>query len=61
MASRGGGTRPSGTDGTDFKHREKVASQYAIRFLLLNIKNKKKFFVIFLFLFKKNTKKNVLS
>jgi hypothetical protein len=30
MASRGG-PRPTGTDGNDFMHREKVASQYAIR------------------------------
>ncbi len=31
MASRGGGARPSGTDGTDFKHREKVATRYTVR------------------------------
>ncbi|CAF0977886.1 unnamed protein product [Brachionus calyciflorus] len=30
MASRGGTSRPVGTDGTDYMHREKVASQYAI-------------------------------
>lgn len=28
MATRGGGARPTGTDGTDFTHREKVASRY---------------------------------
>ena len=31
MASRGGGARPTGTDGTDFAHRQKVASQYSVR------------------------------
>jgi hypothetical protein len=32
MASRGGGvTRPTGTDGNDYLHREQVASQYSIR------------------------------
>ena len=31
MASREG-ARPTGTDGTDFMHRQKVASQYAKRF-----------------------------
>ena len=30
MAARGGGVRPTGTDGNDFSHREKVASQYTI-------------------------------
>ena len=33
MASRGGGgvSRPSGTDGNDYLHREKVASRYEQR------------------------------
>ena len=30
MASRGG-TRPAGTDGNDYLHREKVASRYELR------------------------------
>ncbi len=50
MASRGGGSRPVGTDGNDFMHREKVASQYEIRFVLffkLNIQN---FLIILFFL-----------
>lgn len=31
MASRDGGKRPVGTDGNDFMHRQKIASQYEIR------------------------------
>jgi hypothetical protein len=30
MASRGG-SRPAGTDGNDFMHREKVAMRYELR------------------------------
>ena len=37
MASREGGARPAGTDGNDFKHREKVASHYAIRHVIFRL------------------------
>ena len=30
MASRGGGVRPVGTDGNDFMHRQRIASQYSV-------------------------------
>lgn len=32
MASRDGGKRPVGTDGNDFMHRQKIASQYETRY-----------------------------
>lgn len=32
MASRDGGARPQGTDGNDFMHRQKIASNYTIRY-----------------------------
>lgn len=32
MASRDGGKRPVGTDGNDFMHRQRVATQYETRY-----------------------------
>lgn len=37
MASRSGNSRPSGTDGNDYMHREKVASEYEIRLYFFRI------------------------
>lgn len=36
MASRGGGQRPVGTDGGDYLHRQRVATQYETRYISMN-------------------------